>query len=80
MVGITLGHRHFATFKTNPPDYLVPPNEQLHLDQALLQVVIQYDGVEFHFTDSGKVHIGNYEQYMTTSDVERRKVLESYGY
>ena len=45
-----------------------------------LRVIIEYDGFEFHFTDAEKVHAGNYEQYMTTSDVERQKVLEGYGY
>ena len=45
-----------------------------------LQVIIEYDGFEFHFTDPEKVHAGNYEQYMTAADLERQKVLESYGY
>lgn len=45
-----------------------------------VQVIIEYDGFEFHFTGRENVHAGNYDQYMTASDVERQKVLESYGY
>jgi hypothetical protein len=45
-----------------------------------VQVIIEYDGFEYHFTDREKVHAGNFTQYMTPADVERQKVLESYGY
>jgi very-short-patch-repair endonuclease len=46
----------------------------------LVQVIIEYDGFEFHFTDRASVHGGNFERYMTADDVERQKTLESYGY
>jgi superfamily I DNA and/or RNA helicase len=45
-----------------------------------VQIIIEYDGFEFHFNDRENVHAGNYDQYMSHSDVERQKVLESYGY
>ena len=45
-----------------------------------VQIIIEYDGFEFHFSDHEKVHAGNFDQYMSHSDVERQKVLESYGY
>jgi hypothetical protein len=45
-----------------------------------VQVIIEYDGFDFHFIDRDQVHAGNYDEYMTASDVERQKVLESYGY
>ena len=45
-----------------------------------VQIIIEYDGFEHHFKDHDKVHAGNFEQYMTESDVERQKTLESYGY
>ena len=45
-----------------------------------VQIIIEYDGFEVHFSDHEKVHAGNFEQYMSHSDVERQKVLESYGY
>jgi hypothetical protein len=45
-----------------------------------VQIIIEYDGFEFHFIDHEKIHAGNFDQYMTESDVERQKTLESYGY
>jgi hypothetical protein len=45
-----------------------------------VQIIIEYDGFEFHFTSPEKVHVGNFAQYMTEADVERQKTLESYGY
>lgn len=45
-----------------------------------MQIIIEYDGFKEHFTDQGQVHEHNYEHYMRPEDVERQKVLESYGY
>jgi hypothetical protein len=45
-----------------------------------VQVIIEYDGFEYHFSNPEKVHAGNFDQYMTSADLERQKVLESYGY
>jgi hypothetical protein len=45
-----------------------------------VQIIIEYDGFEFHFEDRENIHAGNYDQYMSHSDVERQKVLEGYGY
>jgi len=45
-----------------------------------VQIIVEYDGFEYHFSDRAAVHAGNFERYMTGSDVERQKTLESYGY
>jgi len=45
-----------------------------------VQIIIEYDGFEFHFNNRESVHAGNYDQYMSHSDVERQMVIESYGY
>jgi very-short-patch-repair endonuclease len=45
-----------------------------------IQIIVEYDGFEFHFTEPEKVHAGNFDQYLTEADVERQKTLESYGY
>jgi very-short-patch-repair endonuclease len=45
-----------------------------------IQIIIEYDGFKEHFTDQEKVQKYNYEHYMRTEDVERQKILESYGY
>ncbi len=45
-----------------------------------VQIIIEYDGFEFHFGDHEMIHAGNYDQYMSEADVERQKTLEGYGY
>jgi very-short-patch-repair endonuclease len=45
-----------------------------------MQIIIEYDGFKEHFTDQDEVHEYNYEHYMRSEDVERQKILESYGY
>jgi very-short-patch-repair endonuclease len=45
-----------------------------------VQLIVEYDGFEYHFKDRDRVHAGNYEYYMSEADVERQKTLESYGY
>ncbi|MEJ8851775.1 ATP-binding protein [Variovorax rhizosphaerae] len=49
-------------------------------DKGALQIVIEYDGFEFHFQKGKKVHVGNYERYLEPGDLERQLTLESYGY
>ena len=43
-------------------------------------VIIEYDGFQFHFDNRSEVDAGNWRQYLTESDVEREHILESYGY
>ena len=43
-------------------------------------IIIEYDGFKEHFKDCEDINEFNYENYYTRYDVEREKVLESYGY
>ena len=45
-----------------------------------INIIIEYDGFKEHFTNLEEVNEFNYEHYYTTEDIEREKVLESYGY
>jgi AAA domain len=47
---------------------------------AVVQVVLEYDGLKEHFDRLENVNPGNYEAYYRQSDLERQFVLESYGY
>lgn len=49
-------------------------------DRGALQIVIEYDGFEYHFRKDRPVHVGNHERYLVEGDVERQLTLESYGY
>ena len=44
------------------------------------QVILEYDGFQYHFDQDADVNAGNWQDYLTSSDVERQLVLESYGY
>lgn len=48
--------------------------------KSVVQIVVEYDGWEFHFKQSDNVHVGNHMRYMKDSDIERQLTLESYGY
>jgi very-short-patch-repair endonuclease len=45
-----------------------------------ISIILEYDGFKEHFTDFNEVDAPNYGLYMKSEDVERQKVLESYGY
>ncbi|MDH4565941.1 hypothetical protein E8E95_04555 [Pseudomonas sp. BN414] len=45
-----------------------------------IQIVIEYDGFEYHFAKGKHIHVGNHERYLNEADVERQLTLESYGY
>ena len=45
-----------------------------------VSIIIEYDGFKEHFTELEEVDASNYGLYMKSEDVERQKVLESYGY
>ena len=45
-----------------------------------INVILEYDGFQEHFTDHKKIHLGNYDAYYRPEDIERQMVLESYGY
>ncbi len=42
--------------------------------------IIEYDGFEFHFENLESVNKFNYENYYTERDIERERILESYGF
>jgi len=44
------------------------------------QIIIEYDGLKEHFENLPEVDASNCEAYMKSEDVERQKILESYGY
>ena len=46
------------------------------------QLVIEYDGFEFHFergVPAGQINSSTWQSYLTSADLEREKVLESFG-
>ena len=45
-----------------------------------VSIIIEYDGFKEHFIELEEVDASNYGLYMKSDDVERQKVLESYGY
>ncbi len=44
------------------------------------KLIIEYDGFEWHFQDGGLVDEFNAHDMLIESDVERQKIIESYGY
>lgn len=48
--------------------------------KGTVQIIVEYDGFEYHFKKGTDIHIGNHMRYMKDSDVERQLTLESYGY
>ena len=42
--------------------------------------ILEYDGFEHHFKDTGFVNEANFDRFYVEEDVERRKTIESYGY
>ena len=42
--------------------------------------IIEYDGFEFHFENPESVNRFNYQHYYTERDIERERILESYGF
>ena len=46
------------------------------------QLVLEYDGFEFHFekgVPTGMINASTWRAYLTSEDLEREKVLESFG-
>ncbi len=43
-------------------------------------IIIEYDGFEYHFNNDVYVNEFNYNDYYNDDDIYREKVLESYGY
>jgi len=49
-------------------------------DDVVANILIEYDGFEFHWAPGREVNVGNHERYLLQADVERQLTLESYGY
>ena len=50
------------------------------LDRNVTNILIEYDGFEFHWASGREINVGNHERYLLPADVERQLTLESYGY
>ena len=62
------------------PRYRVDFLLRLKVGEKVHQLIIEYDGFAEHFTNLDAVDAANYRYYYRASDVEREKILESYGY
>ena len=58
-------------------DFLLVYTDEQHLEH---KIIIEYDGFREHFQDIDEVNEFNYEDYYSSDDVYRQKVLEGYGY
>jgi hypothetical protein len=64
------------------PDYRVDFLVTTNVGGARHQIAIEYDGFEFHFEKgipSNLVNSSTWRRYLTDDDLEREKVLESFG-
>jgi hypothetical protein len=64
------------------PDYRVDFLIRISVGDRQYQMVLEYDGFEFHFdkgVPSGMINSSTWRTYLTSSDLEREKVLESFG-
>jgi very-short-patch-repair endonuclease len=62
------------------PNYKVDFLIKIRGADSSISIIIEYDGFKEHFTDLDQVDASNHGLYMKPEDVERQKVLESYGY
>lgn len=62
------------------PNYRVDFLAKIRSGSQVYNIIIEYDGFKEHFTNLDEVDVSNYSHYYKASDVEREKVLESYGY
>ncbi len=58
-------------------DFLLVYTDEQHREH---KIIIEYDGFREHFQDIDEVDEFNYENYYSSDDVYRQKVLEGYGY
>jgi len=64
------------------PDYRVDFLVRVSSDRRQHQLVLEYDGFEFHFekgVPAGMINASTWRSYLTSEDLEREKVLESFG-
>ena len=58
-------------------DFLVTYRSE---DGSLQKVIVEYDGAEYHFEDPEFLNEFTYDRLRATSDIERMRIIESYGY
>jgi len=64
------------------PDYRVDFLVRVSSGRRQHQLVLEYDGFEFHFekgVPAGMINASTWRSYLTSEDLEREKVLESFG-
>jgi hypothetical protein len=64
------------------PEYRVDFLILIEMDETEYKIALEYDGFEFHFTKGVPTALLNSEtwrEYLTPADIEREKVLESFG-
>jgi hypothetical protein len=49
-------------------------------EQVLRKVIVEYDGAEYHFEDRDFLNEFTYDRLRASKDVERMRIIESYGY
>jgi very-short-patch-repair endonuclease len=66
----------------NHPAYKVDFLLRIKDKENTHHIIIEYDGFEHHFdkTSKSEIHEFNWEDHLNESDIEREKVMESYGY
>jgi hypothetical protein len=64
----------------NHPSYRCDFLLQYTKDDKTINIIIEYDGFKEHFTNWEDVNALNYQSYYKSADIEREKILESYGY
>lgn len=62
------------------PAYRVDFLVSCRTPKGVLQIVVEYDGWDYHFEQGRNVHVGNHQRYLKDADIERQLTLESYGY
>jgi hypothetical protein len=64
------------------PEYRVDFLILIQMDETEYKIALEYDGFEFHFTKAvpaGLLNSETWREYLTPADIEREKVLESFG-
>ncbi len=58
-------------------DFLLIYTDESHKNH---NIIIEYDGFKEHFKDTEGINGYNYQEYYSSDDIYRQKILESYGY
>jgi very-short-patch-repair endonuclease len=66
--------------KYSHPMYRVDFLLRFTINNKQIDIVVEYDGFEYHFNNREEVDAGNWKTYLTDKDIEREHILESYGY